>query len=56
MKLLLKMVPDIDVSEQQEAWRDPVTLQGQCEPSSQPMAVFEFSKTTSSGRVVKRSH
>ena len=38
-------------SEQQGAYHDPVTLQGQSEPSSQPIAVSEFPKTTRSGRV-----
>lgn len=42
------------VSKQQEAWGGPVTLQGQPESSSQPMAVSEHPKTTRSGRVVKR--
>ena len=42
------------VCEQQGACRDPVTLQGQSESSSQPIAVSEFPKTTRSGRVVKR--
>ena len=42
------------VCEQQGACRDPVTLQGQSESSSQPIAVSGFSKTTHSGRVVKR--
>ena len=44
------------VFEQQEAWSDPVTLQGQSESSlslSLPMAVSEHAKTTRSGRVVK---
>ena len=41
-------------SEQQGAYRDPVTLQGQSEPSSKPIAVSEFPKTTRSGRVGKR--
>ena len=39
------------VCEQQGACRDPVTLQGQSESSSQPIAVSEFPKTTRSGRV-----
>ena len=37
------------VCEQQGACRDPVTLQGQSELSSQPIAVSEFPKMTSSG-------
>ena len=39
------------VCEQQGACRDPVTLQGQFESSSQPIAVSEFPKTKRSGRV-----
>ena len=42
------------VCEQQGACRDPVTLQGQSESSSQSIAVSEFPKTTRSGRVIKR--
>ena len=42
------------VCEQQGACHDPVTLQGQSESSSQPIAVCGFPKTTRSGRVVKR--
>ena len=42
------------VCEQQGVCRDPVTLQGQSEPSSQPISVSEFPKTTRSGRVVRR--
>ena len=41
-------------SEQRGAYRDPLTLHGQSEPSSQPIAVSEFPKTTRSGRVGKR--
>ena len=41
------------VCEQQGACHDPVTLQGQSESSSQPIAVCGFPKTTRSGRVVK---
>ena len=43
------------VCEQQGACRDPVTLQGQSESSSQPIAVSEFPKTTRSGRVVEEA-
>ena len=42
------------VCEQQGACHDPVTLQGQSESSSQPIAVSEYPKMTHSGRVVKR--
>ena len=44
------------VPEQQGAWRDPVTLQGQgqSESSGQPIAVSEYPKTTRPERVVKR--
>ena len=42
------------VCEQQGTCRDPVTLQGQSESSSQSFAVSEFPKMTRSGRVVKR--
>ena len=43
------------VCELQGAYRDPVTLQGQSESSSQPIAVSEWPKTTHSGRVVEAS-
>ena len=41
-------------SEQTGVCLDPVTLQGQSESSSQPIALSEHPKTTRSGRVIKR--
>jgi len=42
------------MSEQPEAWYEPLTLQGQSGSSNQPIAVSELPKMTRSRQVIKR--